>query len=57
MMDQAQSNRIFKLNMTFKDPLQNKLFSLFKGQFGQVLDLLEYQRSFAPLLERHATCA
>ncbi len=46
MMDQTQSNRIFSLNMTFKDPLQNKLFSLFKGPLEQVLDFPRMNRLY-----------
>jgi putative hemolysin len=46
MMNQAQSNRIFNLNMTFKDPLHNKLFSLFKGPLEQVLDFPRMNRLY-----------
>ncbi len=36
-MNQTQTNRIFNLNVDFKNPLQNKLFSLVKGPIEHVL--------------------
>jgi putative hemolysin len=37
MMQQTQTNRIFDLKVDFKNPLQNKLFSLVKGPIEHVL--------------------
>lgn len=37
MLEQAPSNRIFNLSVEFKNPLQNKLFSLLKGPIEHVL--------------------
>lgn len=31
MMNQVKTNRIFNLNVAFKHPLQNRVFSLVKG--------------------------
>ncbi len=52
-MNQAQSNRIFNLNMTFKDPLQNKLFSLFKGPLEHVLDFPRMNRLYDDVSRLH----
>jgi putative hemolysin len=37
MLEQAPSNRLFNLNVDFKNPIQNKLFSLVKGPIEHVL--------------------
>ena len=52
-MKQTQSNRIFQLNMTFKDPLQNRLFSLFKGPIEHVLALPRMNRFYDDVRRLH----
>jgi putative hemolysin len=46
MLQQTQPNRIFNLNMDFKDPLQNKLFSMVKGPLEHVLDFPRMNRLY-----------
>jgi putative hemolysin len=53
MMDQTQSNRIFNLTMTFKDPLQNKLFTLFKGPIEHALDFPKMNRLYDDVSRLH----
>ena len=46
MMIQTQPNRIFNLNIAFKNPLQNKLFSMMKGPIEHVLDFPRMNRLY-----------
>jgi putative hemolysin len=46
-MNQSQPDRIFSLNVAFKNPLQNKLFSLMKGPIEHVLDFPRMNRFYA----------
>ncbi len=46
MLQQTRPNRIFNLNVDFKDPLQNILFSMVKGPLEHVLDFPRMNRLY-----------
>ncbi len=45
-MQQTQPNRLFNLKLDFKDPLQNKLFSMVKGPLEHALDFPRMNRLY-----------
>ena len=45
-MNQTQPNRLFNLNIDFKNPLQNKLFSMMKGPIEHALDFPRLNRLY-----------
>ncbi len=49
MLQQNQPNRIFNLSLDFKDPLQNKLFSLVKGPLEHFLAFPRLNRTYADI--------
>ena len=53
MMNQTQPNRIFNLNVAFKNPLQNKLFSMMKGPIEHVLDFPRMNRLYDDVHRMH----
>lgn len=53
MMNQTESSRIFSLDLKFKDPLRNKLFSLVKGQIEHVLAFPRLNRFFDDVGKLH----
>jgi hypothetical protein len=46
-MDQTQPDRLFNLNVAFKDPLLNKLFSLVKGPIEHFLAFPRMNQAYA----------
>lgn len=48
-MSQAEANRIFKLGVTFKDPLQDKLFALVKKPIEHFLAFPRMNRAYADI--------
>lgn len=53
MMNQTQSNRIFNLNVDFKNPLHNKLFSLVKGPIEHVLSFPRLNKIYDDVSKEH----
>lgn len=53
MMNQAQPNRIFNLNVAFENPLQNKLFSMMKGPIEHILDFPRMNRLYDDVHRLH----
>jgi putative hemolysin len=51
MMNQTQPDRLFNLNVAFKDPLQNRLFSLVKGPLEHFLAFPRMNRAYADISE------
>ena len=51
MMNETQPNRLFNLNVAFKDPLQNRLFSLVKGPIEHFLAFPRMNRAYADISE------
>jgi putative hemolysin len=51
MLNQTESNRIFNLNIEFKDPLQNKLFSMVKGPIEHLLAFPRMNRAYAEIAQ------
>jgi putative hemolysin len=50
-MNETQPNRLFNLDVAFKDPLQNKLFSLVKGPIEHFLAFPRMNRAYADISE------
>lgn len=50
-MNQTQPDRLFNLNVAFKDPLQNRLFSLVKGPLEHFLAFPRMNRAYADISE------
>lgn len=51
MLQQTRPNRIFNLNVDFKDPLQNKLFSMVKGPIEHFLAFPRLNRAYAGITQ------
>jgi putative hemolysin len=52
-MNRTQQNRLFNLDLSFKDPLQNKLFSLVKGTLEHALDFPRLNRFYDDVSRQH----
>ncbi len=46
MLEQIETDKIFSLDIDFKDPLQKKLFSLMKGPIEHVLAFPRLNRAY-----------
>jgi hypothetical protein len=53
MLNQTQAGRLFNLNVAFKNPLQNKLFSMMKGPIEHVLDFPRLNRFYDGVSRLH----
>jgi putative hemolysin len=51
MLEQIETNRIFSLNIDFKDPLQNKLFSMVKNPIEHFLAFPRLNRAYAQIAD------
>jgi putative hemolysin len=51
MTNQTQQNRLFNLNIEFKDPLQDKLFSMVKGPIEHFLAFPRMNRAYAEIAQ------
>ncbi len=53
MIEQTQPSRIFNLNVAFKHPLQNKLFSMMRGPIEHALDFPRLNRFYDDVSRLH----
>jgi putative hemolysin len=53
MIDPTQPTRLFNLNVAFKNPLQNKLFSMMKGPIEHALDFPRLNRFYDDVSQLH----
>ncbi len=51
MLEQMDANRIFSLDLDFKDPLQKKLFSMVKGPIEHFLAFPRMNRAYADIAQ------
>ena len=56
MLQQDQINRIFNLDIDFKDPIKNKLFSMVKGPIEHVLAFPRLNQIYADIINMEDSC-